>query len=223
MSKKITNQNAFTISQTAVSNLKTEWQHLLGKYCSDEAEIDKIFQLLVTKYSEKHRAYHNLSHINYLLGEAEKIEFEDFEAVFLATWFHDAIYEPRRKDNEIQSAKLAIKLLQTLNLPNNKIKQVEKIIIATQTHSAENLDDDGKIFLDLDLSILGANEEIYQNYSRVIRHEYAYVPNFLYRRGRKKVLENFLRRETIYFTENLRQRFEKQARINLSNEIKELS
>jgi predicted metal-dependent HD superfamily phosphohydrolase len=223
MSKKIANQNAFVISQKTIANLKTEWQNLLAKYCSDEAEIDEIFQILVEKYSEKHRAYHNLSHINYLLKEAKKIEFEDFEAVFLATWFHDAIYEPKRSDNEIESAKMAVKILSKLSLPDNKIIKIEQIILATQTHSAENLDDDGKIFLDLDLSILGANEEIYQNYSRAIRREYAHVPNFLFRRGRKQILENFLKRETIYFTENLRERFEKPARLNLSNEIKELS
>jgi predicted metal-dependent HD superfamily phosphohydrolase len=223
MSKKFANQNAFTVSQKTIANLETEWQNLLGRYCSDQSKIDEIFQILVTKYSEKHRAYHNLSHINYLLKEAKKIEFEDFEAVFLATWFHDAIYEPKRSDNEIESAKMAVKILSKLSLRDDKIIKIEQIILATQTHSAENLDDDGKIFLDLDLSILGANREIYQNYSRAIRREYAHVPNFLFRRGRKQILENFLKRETIYFTENLRERFDKPARLNLSNEIKELS
>jgi predicted metal-dependent HD superfamily phosphohydrolase len=223
MSKKFANQNAFTVSQKTIANLETEWQNLLGRYCSDQSKIDEIFQILVTKYSEKHRAYHNLSHINYLLEEAKNFEFADFEAVFWATWFHDAIYEPKRSDNEIESAKMAVKILSKLSLRDDKIIKIEQIILATQTHSAENLDDDGKIFLDLDLSILGANREIYQNYSRAIRREYAHVPNFLFRRGRKQILENFLKRETIYFTENLRERFEKPARLNLSNEIKELS
>lgn len=223
MSKKITNPNIFAIGQTTISDLKNEWQKMLRNYCSDESKVDEIIQILIDKYSEKHRAYHNLSHINYLLKEAKKFEFADADAIYFTTWFHDVIYEPKKSDNEIESAKLAAKLLQKLNLPEETITKIEQIILATQTHSPENLDEDGKIFLDLDLSILGADQEIYQNYSRAIRQEYSHVEYSLYRCGRKKVLENFLKRETIFFTENLRERFENQARLNLANEIKELS
>lgn len=223
MSKKTTNPNNFAISQTTISNLKNEWQKVLLNYCSDESKIDKTFQILVEKYSEKHRAYHNLSHINYLLEEAKKIEFADADSIYFTTWFHDVVYDPKKSDNEIQSARLAVKLLLEIGLAENQITKIEQIILATQTHSDKNLDHEGKIFLDLDLSILGAEKEIYQNYSRAIRQEYSHVEDFLYRHGRKKVLENFLRRETIYFTENLRERFENQARLNLANEIKELS
>lgn len=223
MSKKLANSNIFSVSKTTISNLQTDWQNVMGKYCQNVTKIDEIFQILIEKYSEKHRAYHNLSHINYLLEEAKKIEFEDSNAIFLTTWFHDVIYEPKRSDNEAESAKLAVKLLNEISFPFDRIAKIEQIILATQAHSAENLDEDGKTFLDLDLSILGANEEIYQNYAQAIRREYSHVWNFLYRRGRKKVLENFLRRETIYFTESLRERFEQPARLNLANEIKELS
>lgn len=223
MSEKISNPSFFSISRTTTLNLRNEWRKVLSNYCADEAEIDEIFQMLVEKYSETHRAYHNLSHINYLLEEAKKIEFADFDTIYFAIWFHDAIYNPKQNDNETQSAKLAVKLLTKLNFSADKIAKIEKIILATQTHSAENLDDDGKIFLDLDLSILGANPDTYRNYSRAIRQEYRHVPNFLYCRGRKKVLDNFLNRETIYFTESLSKCFEEQARINLANEIKELS
>lgn len=223
MSEKFTNPNIFSVSQTTFFNLQNEWRKVLLKFSADETKIDEIFQVLAEKYSEKHRAYHNLSHINYLLEESKKIEFVDFDAVYLATWFHDAIYEPKRSDNEIQSAHLAVKMLTELDLPDDKIAKIEKVILGTQAHSAENLDNDGRIFLDLDLSILGANPEIYQNYSRAIRQEYQHVPNFLYRRGRKKILKNFLRRETIYFTKHFRERFEEQARLNLANEIKALS
>lgn len=214
------NSTFFKVGKSTISKLKSEWQNVLEKYCSEELIIDEIFQFLVEKYSEKHRAYHNLSHIYYLLEEGKKFEFDDTDSVYLTTWFHDVIYEPKRSDNEIESAKLAVKLLSELNFSNNKIEQ---IILSTQTHSAENLDLDGKTFLDLDLSILGANYEVYQNYSRAIREEYSHVSDDLYRQGRKRILENFLKRELIYFTDNLRERFEKQARINLINEIKELS
>lgn len=217
------NQTFFTIDQTVIANLKTDWQNRLRKYCSDKTKIDQIFEFLVEKYSENHRAYHNLSHINYLLREANKIEFEYFDSVYFAIWFHDVIYEPKKSDNEIESAKLAVKLLRELGLNQQTISKIEQMILATQKHSAEDIDADGKIFLDLDLSILGATPDIYQQYSQAIREEYSYVLEILYRQGRKQVLENFLKREVIYFSENLRERFENQARVNLANEIKELS
>lgn len=223
MSEKIANQKTFTISQTTILNLKNDWQQHLKTYCSDQSKIEEIFHTLFEKYSEQHRAYHNLSHINYLLESLKNLELTDFDTIYLAAWFHDVIYEPKRNDNEIQSAKLAVELLPRLNLPVEKIRKIEQIILATQKHNAENLDNDGKLFLDLDLSILGADENTYRNYSQAIRQEYSHVPNILYRHGRRKVLENFLKRDIIFFTKFGRDQFENQARLNLANEIKELS
>ena len=97
------------------------------------------------------------------------------------------------------------------------------MILGTQKHDATDLDYDGKLFLDLDLAILGTNENIYQNYKNAIRREYSFVPWFLYRRSRAKIMTNFLEREFIYFTDELREKFETQARANIANEIKELS
>ncbi len=223
MSKQTFNLNIFQVTQSIISKLKSDWQSQTRKFCSNDKIINDISSLLVEKYSEKHRAYHNLSHINYLLKKAEMIDFEDFDSVYFAIWFHDIIYAPKKSDNEVESAKLAVKLLQQLSFPKNKITLVKQIILATQTHSAENLDQDGKIFLDLDLSILGAKPEIYQNYAQAIRMEYSHVWNFLYRRGRRKILESFLQREVIFFSAEIRQNLEKQARSNLANEIKLLS
>jgi predicted metal-dependent HD superfamily phosphohydrolase len=223
MLKNLTNQGAFTVTQATVSKLKTEWQGIMLKYCTETVKIKAVWQMLVEKYSEKHRSYHNLSHINYLLKEAKKIRFEDFDSIYLAIWFHDLIYDPKAGDNETQSAKLAVKELSAMNLPEAKVNKVERIILATQSHSAEGLDRDGRAFLDLDLSILGADEKTYQSYSEAIRREYSHIEDTLYRPGRKRILENFLRRETIYFTEDLRQRFEERARRNLKSEISRLS
>lgn len=223
MSEKIANQKTFTISQTTILNLKNDWQRHLNPYCSDHSMSEEMFWILFEKYSEKHRAYHNLSHINYLLESLKNYELMDFETVYLAAWFHDVIYEPKRNDNEIQSANLALNQLAKFNLPVDKIRKIERIILATQKHCSENLDNDGKLFLDLDLSILGADENTYRNYSQAIRQEYSHVPDILYSHGRRKVLESFLKLGEIYFTESLRERFENQARLNLANEIKELS
>jgi predicted metal-dependent HD superfamily phosphohydrolase len=97
------------------------------------------------------------------------------------------------------------------------------MILATKTHNSAGLNSDGKLFLDLDLSILGADKPGYQAYSRAIRREYSFVPEPLYRNGRQKILQNFLAREFIYLTNVCREKFELQARENIQREIVELS
>lgn len=203
--------------------MKTLWNKFVASDFS-VADAEKIFDLLNLKYSENHRAYHNLNHINFLLALFEKFgEFiEDKTSVFFAIWFHDAIYEPRAKDNEKQSAELAVRILSEMSFPNEKISKIEQIILATENHSSENLDFDGKLFLDFDLGILGAESEVYDEYAKAIRREYHFVSEEDYRNGRGRVLQNFLKRDFIYFTDVMREKFEENARQNIEREILEL-
>jgi predicted metal-dependent HD superfamily phosphohydrolase len=225
MSQRADNQNFFPVSAALVQNLNSDWRALAGEFSVDDKAARTVFGFLLDRYSEKHRFYHNLSHVKALLISASdfKENFSDYDCVGLAIWLHDAIYEPQRNDNEIRRAKLAAESLSGLGLTENKIQKVEKMILATERHQAARLDFDGKLFLDLDLAILGAGEEIYKKYSAAIGREYSFVPQALYFQGRKKILENFLRREFIYFTVEMRGRFEAPARFNIENEIKELS
>lgn len=223
MFKHKNNQEFFPFNESVIFNLESDFESLINKFSDDKSQINLLKEFVISKYSEKHRYYHNLSHINYLLEESRKYKFADIESIELAIWFHDVIYNPKSSKNEIESAELAVDKLTELGLVAEKIAKVEKIILATQKHDSTGLDSDGKLFLDLDLSILGANPETYQKYKEAIRKEYSFVPWFLYKRSRRKILENFLQRETIYFTDEIRQSIESNARLNIQQEIKELS
>ena len=59
--------------------------------------------------------------------------------------------------------------------------------------------------------------------AEAIRKEYSFVPESLYRSERGKVLRSFLTREFIYYTRVMRESHEEAARINIENEIEELS
>ncbi|MEP6923276.1 MAG: hypothetical protein ABI954_02320 [Pyrinomonadaceae bacterium] len=208
-----------------INFLKTRWLDLcLNLRCDDEVK-KTVFNSLVTLYSEPHRAYHNLKHIHNLLGWAEnwREQINDFRTMGFAIWFHDAIYQPRHNDNEEQSANLAAARLKYLKILDPQIATVRQMILATKTHDLTNLDSDGKLFLDLDLSILGADASAYQAYSRAIRREYNFVPEPLYRTGRQRILQNFVARDFIYSTVPCREKFESQARENIQREIVELS
>ncbi len=193
-------------------------------YC-DAANSEKTFNLLHDLYCEKHRAYHNLNHINFLLKLFRQFDeyIEDKECVFFTIWFHDAICDPQKNDNEQRSAELAAQCLQKISMPKDKITKIEKIILATEKHLCENLDSDGKLFLDFDLAILGSGDDIYDEYAKAIRREYSFVSDEDYKSGRARVLQNFQKREFIYLTDDLREKFEAKARANIKREILELS
>ncbi|MDX2034634.1 MAG: hypothetical protein SF339_28420 [Blastocatellia bacterium] len=195
--------------------LHARWRALAG----DSVEADAVFEELARLYASRGRAYHNLSHIDALLGMAEGCAGGESEALRYAIWFHDAIYRPRRGDNEAQSAELAATRLSGLGVSPDTIALVGRMILATQTHQEEGLPPAGRLFLDLDLSILGSDPASYLRYSRAIRAEYRWVPAILYRRERRKVLERFLRRTRIYLTEEMAAKYEMQARRNLECEI----
>jgi predicted metal-dependent HD superfamily phosphohydrolase len=198
---------------------------LASRYASDTSAIEILFNSIVEHYSAKNRAYHNLSHIQSLLSLSESLQdkIQDRGAFYFAIWFHDVIYDTKRSDNEEKSAEFAVGALAGLGVPEQTIAVTREMILATKHHLADDRSWDVKAFLDLDTSILGAPEEIYKEYARAIRKEYSWVPGFIYRKGRMKVLNDFLGRERIYQTEEIGAKYESQARHNIAEEIKTLS
>lgn len=214
----------FQLDESGQAFLRLSWKNLCTGHKANPSDAEASFNLLVQNYSDPRRAYHNLSHIQALLRHAESFrhELQNYDAVAFAIWFHDAIYNTKKGDNEEKSAELAIETLGKLLLPRETITAVEQMILATKKHELLNDSDDLKLFLDFDLSILGTNQEVYQRYSQAIRKEYSWVPYFLYRKGRKKVLESFLKRKRIYFTDSVKALYETQARSNIETELSRL-
>jgi predicted metal-dependent HD superfamily phosphohydrolase len=177
---------------------------------------------LVERYSSQGRFYHTLEHIREML---EVLSFlkdlaGDFGAVCFAAWFHDSVYDTHASDNEEKSAAYAAQVLGDLGLGRRRPEEVCRLILLTKNHLASLDDLTGQVLLDADLAILGSAEERYDQYARAIRQEFAWVPNEDYRAGRTQVLSAFLRRERIYCTEDMRMRYESQARENLLREIR---
>lgn len=214
----------FPVDDNDMVFLKTQWDDLLFFYTSDRSIKDHSFQILVEKYSERSRFYHNLSHIKLLLNllESRKDQIQDRHAIRFAIWFHDVVYDTKRNDNEEQSARLASEISVKLQVKAETINVVRDFILATKGHSGGYLSEDAKLFLDLDLAILGMRKDTYENYRRAIREEYSWVPEPVYRRSRRRILKGFIDRERIYFTEVMNKRFEEQARTNVADEIKSL-
>lgn len=201
--------------------LEHNWYSLASNY-ADNTLAASLFEDIKTHYSSKKRHYHNLSHLYKMLQQLEDYatEIKDLDSLKFSIWYHDIIYKSTNKDNEEQSALFAEKALTTTTFNHEKILNVKKLILSTKKHEliiTENTDN--AYLLDLDLSILGTDWNIYQQYIKNIRKEYKIYPNFMYNPGRKKVLKHFLERDTLYFTNVFKLKFEKQARENLKREI----
>ncbi|WP_227010336.1 HD domain-containing protein [Pelagibius marinus] len=173
------------------------------------------------RYAEPQRHYHTWVHIEALLGlfHETRGRLHDPAAVEAAIYYRDAVYDPRQDDNEVRSAALLMREGAEA-LPPDSLDFARRLIEATAGHRlppdlSETQRADAALFLDMDLSILAAPGPIFAAYEAAIRREYAFVEEKAYRAGRRKVLEGFLRRDRLYFSEHFAARFERPARDNL--------
>ena len=214
----------FTIDDHDIAFLKDQWDDLVSFYISDRFIKENLFEILKTRYSEKSRFYHNLSHVKALLHlfESHPAKIQKPAAIRFSIWFHDVVYDTKRNDNEEESANMASETLGQLQVGIETIELVRESILATKGHSGAHLPEDAKLFLDMDLAILGMKEETYTQYSKAVRAEYSWVPESQYRKSRRNILKSFIDRERIYFTDKMKAKFEEQARKNIHGEIESL-
>ncbi len=139
---------------------------------------------------------------------------ESPDAVELAIWFHDAIYDTHAKDNEEQSARLAAQFLDEAGVDPGLISSVGSLIHATK-HAAPPGSPDAALLVDIDLAILGQPRERYARFEEEIRSEYSWVAPADFGAGRGTILGGFLGRPAIYSTDSFCRRYEASARGNL--------
>lgn len=220
---KMTKQNRSAINH---AQLQTQWLNVMSDLGFDKS-LD-CFQQLVLAYSEKHRHYHTLKHIGAMLGHLEKVDAEGliqsdktYHEIAIAIWFHDAIYKPFSATNERDSADWAIKFLEGKGYEQTGIKRIEQLIMAT-LHNGEITNDADTLMVDIDLTILGASDAVYDEFEQNVRKEYRWVPFFMYRKKRAELLAQFLSADRLYHNDYFYDRFEQQARKNLTRAISRL-
>lgn len=195
------------------------WQRL-----GAEGDAGAVYHDLVMRYSEPHRAYHTLEHIGHCLGELEHVRYltVDPNAIELALWYHDAIYDTKAKDSEEQSAALVMEMVRSASLPDSFGQSVADLIMATK-HSTMPTDLDAQLLVDIDLSILGQPEGGFDAYERQVRKEYEWVTEDAFAAGRSAILQSFLGRPSIYAMQFFRDKYEAQARRNIARSLAQLS
>jgi len=182
-----------------------------------------VFEELIAAYGEAGRHYHTGRHLEECFAQLEVVRGEALRPgeVELALWFHDAIYDTRRHDNEQRSAEWARAVVAQAGLDAAVGERVAALIMATR-HDAVPADTDARVLVDVDLSILGAAPERFDEYERDVRREYAWVPSVVFRRERGKILRRFLDRPRIFETRIVGEAREGAARANLARSLREL-
>jgi predicted metal-dependent HD superfamily phosphohydrolase len=178
------------------------------------------FERLTKAWREPHRRHHSMVHLETCLAEFDAVRSlaQRPAEVELALWFHDAVYVPRREDNETRSAAWARRVLRAAVVPDSVGERIESHILATRENAADP-QGDAALVVDADLAVLGSEPDAYATYLQNLRAETRWVPGFLYRRGRRQAVERLLQRARIYATDAFRDRYEAAARRNLEQEL----
>lgn len=182
---------------------------------------------LLAAYAEPHRSYHStrhlaevLEHVDLLLTETPEVAevAGSRDAVLLAAWYHDAVYDGSRDDEE-RSAALAESTLTEAAVPAPLVAEVARLVRLTADHRPGDADLAGQVLCDADLAILGSDPDRYDEYAADVRTEYAHLDEPTFRDGRARVLRSLLEKPALFHTTRGRALWEEAARRNVEREL----
>ena len=199
--------------------LQASWRRAWrGIGAGDDA--DALCASLMSAYREPDRRYHTLQHLSECIDLFERVRALAAHAaeVEVGLWFHDAVYDVHRSDNEARSADWLRAAAGPAGIATDVTERVRALIMATR-HAELPTGADERLLVDIDLAILAADEARFAEYERQIRAEYAFVPEATFAARRRALLAAFLERERIYGTPRLHDELERRARANLAGAI----
>lgn len=185
----------------------------LCNWCFKKNPFPEIRKL----YSEPQRFYHNENHLNELNGlinfllVKKQISKEEASKLYIISFFHDAVYDPRDNYNEDKSASLFLEyILRDLEFVSgqfgytdeskkkivteqhqhfNDIFEIYNAILDTKTHIPSS--EISKIFCQLDLFCLtNYNLQELIEYEHNIFKEYQFVDYITYHKKRLEILHD---------------------------------
>jgi predicted metal-dependent HD superfamily phosphohydrolase len=153
------------------SNLQTRFTTWCRHRGASEAAAAALWTQLSTLCTEPHRHYHHLGHIASSLAELDATASNN-SLIEGAIWFHDVIYDPKRGDNEAASTAWFLDATSPWLDPRSAMA-ITRLIEATDFRLPLSDDPDSRLMVDIDLAILSASPETYDDYCQAIRHERA--------------------------------------------------
>lgn len=202
-----------------------EWEELVNALHVPPHEAMEWYERVKKEYGRFGRLYHNLDHIIACFQFKNSLDRKFSLAFDIALWFHDYIYWCGSKTNESDSVEVAQSFLRSC--PDYVDSGYISAYILNTKHDAESdryakADANVAYFLDVDLSILGQEPIVYQNYSINVMEEYLFsgVSETDYAKGRYNFLDSLLKKDRIFHTKQVQAMLEEQARINIKKEMR---
>lgn len=215
-----------TTHNAMVDGLEARWVSFCQGLGSQKDPALDEFEKLEQAYEGPTRHYHTFQHIQMCLDVMDRyVPKDEWTAhVEMALWWHDFVYVPGRPNNEEESMKAMHVAGRRMGLPELFIGQVADMIPYTK-HNADlsTKHDRYKHLVDVDLSILGAPEDVFDAYELGVRAEYVFVPEDIFKTKRAQILTEFLKRPFLFETERFRDLFEGLARMNVNRSLVKLS
>ena len=181
-----------------------------------------VYAELCRRYRAPYRHFHNLDHIKDCLHHVDEVAplLDDPDAVELAVWFHDAVYEIGASTNERRSAEMFLELSQ--NLSARLRRRVCGLILATR-HTETPQGNDRRFIVDIDLAGFGASWDVFMRNGALLRREFAAQTDVQYHKGQVAFLQRLQRRPRFFSTDHFRDRYEATARENLQRLLEDLT
>jgi dephospho-CoA kinase len=217
---KMIEKRDFLVAQNVVPAEEAKiLQKLWQEFVPHKDDVaDKNYSKLVRKYGEAHRKYHTVEHLAeaFKLFEENKAAIKDPQAVALALFYHDVIYNIPSNGNEEKSAQYAKRALMEMGADPQLISRVAALIEMTQLHTAPAQDTDAALMMDIDMAILGAAPARYKKYAAEVEAEYtSYHTPEEYRAGRLAFLESCHAKTRFFITDTFENKYGEQSRRNL--------
>lgn len=188
-----------------------------------------IYHVLTRFYGQLHRHYHTLAHVEDCLREADAFQAaepaflsaEMWHAVELALWFHDFIHQPGAPDNEERSADVFDAIASAAMVRPPFIAVVRRLILATKIDTPSPTAEE-QVIIDCDLASLGYAPAVFGRSGVAIRKEYGFVSDKDFAETRRATFLHLSQRPGIFRTAFMRERYEQQARANLTTALASL-
>jgi len=182
---------------------------------------DALRRELEAAYADPARGYHDTRHLAEVFARLDELAEvpHDRDAVLLAAWFHDAVYDGRAGDEERSAEWAEAALTGEPTLPDQTVAEVARLVRMTERHDPAEDDANGGVLSDADLAILAAPKARYDEYVAEVRREYAHVDDADFDAGRSAILADLLGRPALFHTAHAREQWEPAARANLAREL----
>lgn len=180
----------------------------------------KYVKSLFAKADEKTLSFHNWNHslnvfeaANLIANNTKGVSEDQNQILQLAALFHDVGYINFPKDHEIKSTIIAANFLNEKKYPQQKIKEVERIILATKLHhNPEDVLE--RIIIDADLSHLGSEDYMGTTYKLLFQEVFCGLSNPISAKDWSRISIDFFYKHQ-YLTEFAQTHFGKNKEKNL--------